>query len=277
MGAVSLRVADLDRSLRFYHEILGYVVELVGDDAALLRPALNEPHHFELRAVPGAGRAPRQAVGLYHAAILLPTRHDLAQLVVQLHEQGVPFGHSDHGVSEALYLDDPDGNGLEIYADRPRDQWQRDGEGVAMVVDPLDFENLLGKLHGKNDRWSGMPSHSTIGHVHLRVSDLAEAIQFYVDLIGFDVMQSSLPGALFVAAGGYHHHLGLNVWESRGRPRGPEDAAGLDAFAVELPDAEAFEALLERVKAAGMNVQRDGDALQLRDADGICLHVKVAG
>jgi catechol 2,3-dioxygenase len=271
VGQVRLRVADLARSLAFYRDLLGF--EHVEREGAIARIGVgpSELPLFELREVAGVRPAPRSAAGLYHAAILLPERADLARAARHLLDNRYPFGQSDHAVSEALYLDDPDGNGLEIYADRPRESWPMAGSEVRMTLDPIDFADLFGELQGDADRWDAMPAGTTIGHIHLRVSDLEAARSFYVGRLGFDVMQDGLPGALFVSAGGYHHHIGMNVWESRGRPLAPEDAAGLDAFEVVLPDRESWEAVLVRL---GVDVDGSG-AVEIADPDGIRVELRV--
>ncbi|MFW6075126.1 MAG: VOC family protein [Chloroflexota bacterium] len=271
LGSVRLRVADLERSLRFYRDILGYQVSTSdGDDLTSVFPARDHqgPPHFELREVPGAAPASRHSPGLYHAAILLPTRVDLARVAMHLRQSGVPFGHSDHAVSEALYLDDPDGNGLEIYADRPREAWPLTDEGVAMTLDPIDFSSLLGEISGPDDIWRGMPEGTIIGHLHLRVSDLEAAHSFYVDVLGFEPMMTTIPGALFISVGGYHHHLGLNVWESRGGWSAGEDHAGLDQFVISVPDAGSLDAVERRLESHGVDCDRDGESLAARDPDG---------
>lgn len=277
LGAVRLRVADLERSLGFYRDVLGYAVREVDRGLAALSPEGDDGGlpHFELRETPGAARSSRQSPGLYHAAILLPTRADLARVTVLLHQSGIPFGHSDHGVSEALYLDDPDGHGLEIYADRPRDAWPLSDEGVAMTLDPLDFESLLSEITKLEDVWGGVPSGTQIGHVHLRTSDLDAAYQFYIDALGFETMMTAIPGALFIAVGGYHHHIGLNVWESRGGSMTDESHAGLDQFVIQLPEASALEPLAGRLEEHGIDFQRESDrsSLVIHDPDGIRIRV----
>lgn len=276
VGLVQLRIADLERSLAFYRDVLGYQAE-INDSGKVATLAAGAPMpDFALHERSGIGPAPARVAGLYHAAILLPSRADLARIVRQLAGHGIPFGQADHGVSEALYINDPDGNGLEIYADRPREQWPTDEQGVAMVVEPIDFEDLLGELADDDEPWSAMPAGTRIGHVHLRVSDLAQSREFYVDKMGFQVMQESMPSALFVSAGGYHHHLGMNVWESRGQPLAGEDVAGLISFAVELPAESDRERLIERLEQAGVEFE-PADVPVIHDPDGIIVESRVQG
>jgi len=272
VGRVRLRVRDLDRALAFYGDFLGFrQIERDGNTARL---GAGDGFLFELREVPGIGPAPRRAAGLYHAAILLPQRADLARITRHLIESEYPFGQADHAVSEALYLDDPDGNGLEIYADRPRAVWPMAGDRVQMVTDPIDFQSLFGELSGEDDRWEAMPGGTTIGHIHLRVSDLDRARAFYVDTLGFDVMQDNFRGALFVSAGGYHHHLGMNIWESRGAPLAGDDVAGMDRFGIILPDRESWAQVVARIAE---DVPGSGDAFVVHDPDGIEIELTYTG
>ncbi len=275
LGWVKLRVADRERSLRFYRDVLGYQADLPDDRTAWLRPAADRSAHFVLVELPGAVPRPRRSTGLYHAAILLPHRRELARVIRRLVDTGWPIGGAaDHGVSEAIYLDDAEGNGLEIYADRPRSAWPTQGQQVAMYTDPLDIPDLLRELEADPRPWSAMPAEAGIGHVHLQVSDLDRAEEFYCGVLGFEVTQRSYPGALFVSAGGYHHHLGLNIWHSRHAGPPPEDAAGLIAFAVVIPDQAAWEAVVERLQAAGLSVEEGlhgeyGTGVATRDFDRI--------
>lgn len=235
IGMVSLIVSDLQRSLRFYEDVLSLQVlartpvtaRLAADDHTTL---------IELVELQGARPKPPRTTGLYHFAILLPTRWDLACVLRRLVQVDWPIqGASDHLVSEALYLADADGNGIEIYRDRSPESWPWRNGQIQMATDPLNVESLLGELDRDRRSWPGLPATTCIGHVHLHVADLPESERFYCDLLGFDVVQRSYPGALFVSAGGYHHHVGLNVWAGRGAPPPPADAVGLRLFAMELP------------------------------------------
>ncbi len=186
-------------------------------------------------------------------------------------------GGADHGVSEALYLADPDGNGLELYRDRPRSEWRWSDGQVAMVTDPLDAAGLLGTI-SPAEGWPGLDPRTVIGHVHLHVSDLARAETFYHGLLGLDVTQRSYPGALFLAAGGYHHHLGVNIWAGRGAPPPPEDAVGLIAFAVDVPDDDVWHQIINRAREACLDVQeqqetdsRVGALIQDPDHNGVVI------
>src|SRR3954464_10170378 len=234
MGAVRLTVSGLEGVRDFYRDAIGLselkpadgVVRLGTDDAPLV----------ELVGDPGAQPRPRGTSGLFHLAILVPSRADLARALQRVAEAGWRLsGASDHLVSEALYLSDPEGNGIELYRDRPRDQWPvRDGV-LQMDTLPLDLDGVLGELR-REDAEAPMPHGTRIGHVHLNVGDLTAAEAFYSGALGFDVMVRGYPGALFVSAGGYHHHLGLNTWAGEGAPPPPPGSRGLREFEVVLPD-----------------------------------------
>lgn len=250
IGLAHLRVSDLDRALSFYRDRVGFREARRNGATAVLSASGGAPAHLVLEALPGARPRPPRTTGLYHVAIRLPTRAALAQVVRRLAGGGWPFqGAADHGVSEAFYLADPDGNGLELYVDRPREQWAWSGDQVAMVTEPLDVEGLLAEAGEADDGL--LDPGADIGHVHLSVSNLAQAEAFYADLLGLDVTQRTYPGALFLAAGGYHHHLGTNTWAGSGAIPPPPDAVGLAAFELRLPDRAAWEALVERVRVAG--------------------------
>ena len=256
LGPTTLAVTDAERALTFYRDLLGFKV--LAHEQSQIKLGAGDLHLLTL--LPGAARPrKRGATGLYHVAILLPSRPHLAQILARLAAANYSIGASDHNVSEALYLSDPDDNGLEIYRDRPRAEWRYRPDGqVVMGTDRLDADGILGELPA--EPWNGMPAGTTIGHMHLQVSDLPTAEAFYHGLLGFDVMVRGYPGALFLSAGGYHHHLGLNTWESANGPRRPADAAGLRSFVVKLPDAAALSALRERIGAAGLPIsEHDGD------------------
>jgi catechol 2,3-dioxygenase len=281
LGTVSLTVADLKRSLDFYTPIVGLrVIDRQADRAALgtgITPILH------LIEQPGARRQPPGTTGLYHAAILVPTRaalgHFLLNLtrVYQQPSQGRMWewqGYSDHRVSEAIYLGDPDGNGLEVYRDRPRAEWTWDDQQVMMGSDPLDFEGLFSAVSDPGAPFAGLPEGTTLGHMHLRVGDVKEAEVFYHGLLGFDVV-ARWTGALFVSAGGYHHHLGLNTWQSAGASKPPDGHAGLREFTVVLPDPPARDAVIHRLEAAGVRTQAEKESILVDDPWGSRLRLDV--
>ncbi|MBI3792783.1 MAG: VOC family protein [Gemmatimonadetes bacterium] len=276
LGAAHLQVADLARSLRFYADLLGFrVIEqtptmarLGGADGQRTLIALHEK-----RGVQPAGR--RALIGLYHVAILLPDRPSLGRFLRAMAEQRVHVGAGDHLVSEALYLTDPDGLGLEVYADRPRDAWHRLGRELMLATDPVDFESLLAA--GGETRWSGMPAGTVVGHVHLHVGALDEAARFYADGIGFDKVTWRYPGALFMGAGGYHHHLGTNTWAGpHARPAGDDDARLL-RWTIELPSAASLDEVSANLRARGFAAESVGSEVVTRDPWGTTLALAVAG
>ncbi len=245
VDAVHLRVADLERLEAFYQEVLGFTV--LGDDGVTATFGTGEgPPLLTLEASPAAPARPAEATGLYHMAFLLPSRAALGSMLIRVREAGYALqGVADHRVSEALYLADPEGNGIELYADRPRDRWAwRDGE-LTMATEPLD---VVGLLQAGRHAASRLPAGTRLGHLHLEVSSLAAAEAFYVDELGFDVTTRAYRGALFVSAGGYHHHLGLNVWKGEGAPRPPAGSLGLRGFTLRVPDEEARRRILGGVE-----------------------------
>jgi catechol 2,3-dioxygenase len=269
---VQLAVSDLHASVDFYERVMG--LQLIERDEQHAILGAGGVGMLELLALPDASAAPRRATGLFHVAWLHPNRAGLAETVRRIAAAGWPFeGAADHGVSEALYLADPDGLGIEIYADRPRESWQRpaDGPGVSMVTLPLDVEDLLGTFHGEPSE--RVAAGTGIGHVHLKVSDVDRTAAFYEGL-GFEE-QARLPSAAFVSAGGYHHHLGLNSWQSAGGSRPPERSPGLRLIEFGLSGPAALEEIAE---SAGVEGEReDGGALTLHDPDGQALRFSATG
>ncbi len=267
LGPVRLRVADLEGVAAFYQRAIG-LQEVARSAAEVHLGAGSGPPLVELVGDADAPARPARTTGLFHLAILVPARADLAQAVHRVVGAGWGFsGASDHLVSEALYLDDPEGNGIEIYRDRPRAEWRtRDGE-LEMATLPMDLDGVLASLPaGVPDE--GMPDGTVMGHVHLQVRDIAESGAFYSGLVGFDPVVTAYPGALFVSAGGYHHHLGLNVWGSRGAPQPPDGALGLESFRVVVPRAAEADAIGARLEAAGIAVTPTPDGLQAADPAG---------
>ena len=268
IGRVRLRVADIDDLAAFYERVIG--LEAVERDGRLARlgPARGEPL-IELVSAPGAPRAPSFSTGLFHLAILVPNRAELARSLQRLAGEGWRLsGASDHLVSEALYLQDPEGNGIEIYRDRPRDEWRRNGGELAMATLPLDLEGVLGELEDGERPADGVPAATTMGHVHLQAADIPPVEGFYNGALGLDVMVRSYPGALFLAAGGYHHHLGLNTWQSQGAPAPPDGALGLDHYELVLPSAADRDSAADRLAQAGAEPQRNDDGVLATDPSG---------
>lgn len=274
IGYAHLQVSDLGRALAFYRDLLGFR-EIEGEGSTVLLSATGSPPpRLVLTERRGARPKPPRTTGLYHVAIRLPTRRDLARVFQRLLAHEWPFhGFSDHGVSEALYLPDPDGNGLEIYRDRPRAQWPWQAGRLAMVTKPLDVEGLL--REATPEPWEGLPPGTDIGHIHLHVADLEEAETFYHGVLGLEVTQRDYPGARFFAAGGYHHHVGTNIWAGRGAPPPPPDAVGLRAFRLVVPDEAAWEGIRARATAAGLPVRERGGVLFLQDPSANPVRVAV--
>jgi catechol 2,3-dioxygenase len=272
IGRVKLQVADVARSLAYYGRVLGFRVLERGPGRATLGAQAGDQPLIELRERPGASPMPRRGrLGLYHYAILLPDRAHLGRLLRHLAEEGERAGMSDHLVSEALYLSDPDGLGIEVYADRPRDSWRRNGRELAMAIDPLDVEDLL--RAGGAERWSGMPAGTVIGHVHLYVADLDQAAAFYHEGLGLDKIVWSYPGALFLSAGGYHHHLGTNTWAKGAEPATDTDARLLE-WEVLVPSVGDAAAAIKSLADAGVAVERATDGGTARDPWGTPVRVR---
>jgi catechol 2,3-dioxygenase len=252
MGTVRLTVSDLGRSRSFYEQVLG-LRTTESDDGAVALSAGEGPVLVELYGDSAAPRLDPRATGLFHLAVLVPSRVDLAFALARVAQARWPLdGASDHLVSEALYLSDPDGNGIEIYRDRPRPQWREVDGQVQMATLPLDLHSVAGELPSNPSAQTQVPPETRIGHVHLQVSELEQTEAFYAGVLGFDVMVRGYPGALFVSAGGYHHHLGLNTWNSAGSGPPPAGSVGLRSFDVELPGQAELESVLARIADAGL-------------------------
>jgi catechol 2,3-dioxygenase len=266
IGAVHLTISDLDRSVRFYQAHVGFAVRHREGRTAVLGAAGGNADLLVLSQCETAPRV-RGTTGLYHFAVLVPSRRDLGRALRRMVETDTPLqGVADHGVSEALYLADPDGNGIEVYRDRPRAEWPFVRGELRMGADPLDVEGILAEDDGRDG--SGLAAGTIIGHVHLHVSRLADAERFYVGVLGFELMQRYGPAALFVSAGGYHHHIGLNTWAGVGAPPPPSGAIGLRHFVVRLPNTSARDGVIDRVRAAGVEIEERDDGLIVRDPAG---------
>ena len=268
VGLLSLTVSNLDRSVAFYTDAIGLALLDRGDGTATLGVAGTPLLLLTERA--GAKPWPREQAsytGLYHFAILVPTRADLGRWVRHWLTLGLPLGQGDHLVSEALYLSDPDENGIEVYRDRPRGEWQWANGQVRMAADPVDIRGLLAEAERAGEPWTGLPAGTRLGHIHLQVGDIAQAAAFYHDILGFDIV-AAMPSALFVSAGGYHHHIGMNTWHSKGAASAPADMVGLRFFTVNFPTETARQEVLDRIAAAGLTTTQTGDAISVQDPWG---------
>ncbi len=268
VGAVHLTVSDLERSLEYYRSAVGLATLEIGAGRATLGAGERELLVLveERGARPATGHT-----GLYHFALLLAERADLARwLAHAAHDQVGLTGLSDHFVSEALYLDDPDGHGIEIYWDRPREVWE--GQvAVRLTTLPLDVEDLLGELDDpRTEPFAGLTARTAMGHVHLKVADIASTVAFYRDVLGFGLMAQLGSQAAFLSAGGYHHHIGANTWESRGAPPPPPGRAALRHATIVLPDDAERERVLARADRAG-HVEDTPDGPLVRDPSGNAL------
>lgn len=271
LGRVLLQVSDLARSAAFYQQVLG-LREVARDDTQISLAPENADPLVVLQHVPGTRAiAPRARLGLFHFAILLPDRAALGRFVAHLAQHGIRAGAADHLVSEALYLSDPDGLGIEVYADRPRAQWQHHDRQLAMASEPLDLRALVAAAG--STVWMGMPAGTVMGHVHLHVGDLDRAADFYHTGLGLDKVVWNYPGALFLAAGGYHHHLGLNTWAAGAAAPGPLDAQLLE-WEMILPSPNDVSAARASITAAGFPAEPDGGAVCVRDPWGTTLRLR---
>jgi catechol 2,3-dioxygenase len=262
-GPVRLRVADLDSQREFYERAIGLSPIDSGDGVARLgsdgTPVVELDHRADAPA-----RSP-QTTGLFHLAILVPDRAALAAALARAVRAGGRIsGASDHLVSEALYLNDPEGNGIEIYRDRPRAEWERDGGEIRMSTLPLDVDGLLAELR-EDEPESAMPDGTRVGHVHLNVADIDAAERFYSGLLGFDVTVRGYPGALFLSTGGYHHHIGVNTWAGPGAPAPAAGSRGLEWFELTVDDAPGLAELERRLGAAGAPIERRPEGLLTHD------------
>jgi catechol 2,3-dioxygenase len=267
LGSIRLVVADLDRAQDFYERTIG--LRTIGTNGELVRlgaPGAERPI-VELAGDPDARSRPPHSTGLYHLAVLVPDRPALGRALQRVAEAGWRFtGASDHLVSEALYLNDPEGNGIEIYRDRPRSEWPYENGQLQMATIPLDLEGVLGEAPDGPDE--GMAPGTTLGHVHLQVADLQPAEDFYMGALDFDVTVRAYPGALFLSAGGYHHHIGMNTWESAGGSAPPPGSRGLDWFQVLLPNESELTREAERLESAGAALETRDDGVLANDPSG---------
>lgn len=270
IGKVHYNVSNLERAAYFYEEGLGMKVLEKSEQSITLGTIADQPLLVLHRVNNPTPR--KRTTGLYHLALRLPSREDLARLIYHLVNNQVELdGVADHGVSEALYLTGPEDMGIELTCDREYDQWPIDEEGqLDMITEELDLDNLILTIQGKNKKWTGLPAGTTIGHIHLRVAELEKTAEFYTTL-GFEITQTYGEQALFLASGDYHHHIGANTWQSAGADPLAADTAGLNYFEVVLPDQKSLENLAMQLEEAEFALEKNEVSVSLADPNGIYL------
>lgn len=265
VAEVNVNVENLERSLTFYQEIIGFQIlertdrkaKLTADGKTTLL-SLEQPENV-------ISKQP-QTTGLYHFALLLPERSDLGKVLQHFIQLNVPLGASDHYVSEALYLNDPDGNGIEIYADRPSSKWDWKNGQVEMATVQLDAQSVLEAAN--DDKWQGLPSKTVMGHIHLHVSELVKTEDFYVNGLGFEVVTRYGQQALFISTGKYHHHIGLNTWAGVGAPPAPNHSVGLNWYSLVLPSEEERKKVIAQLKKMDASVKEENGTYLTADPSG---------
>lgn len=262
---VTLKVSQLARSIEFYTEIIGFRI-LHREEGRVELTADGKHALITLVEVPNA-RVVRGYTGLYHFALLLPTRKDLGNIIQHFIQKNVQIGAGDHDVSEALYLSDPDGNGIEVYVDRPADMWKWDDQQqVYMTTDPVQFESVLKEADGT---WSGLPIDTVMGHIHLSVRNLRESETFYTTLLDYVIVSRYGDQALFISTGGYHHHIGLNTWHSEGAPALPKDAVGILSYTIVLADEDKMEQVKKGFLEQNIQIKVQGNQFSVIEPNGM--------
>ncbi|ASV67309.1 VOC family protein [Cytobacillus sp. FSL W7-1323] len=262
---IDLKVTNLQTSLRFYQDILGFQVLHQSKHEVSLSADGNQTL-VQLHAPEGLQKKELRRTGLYHFAILLPTRNDLAKIIRHFIKVNYPLqGASDHDVSEALYLADPDGNGIEIYADRPKTSWDWKGEEVVMGTNALDVQSIMSEWDG--NEWNGMPNETIMGHIHLHVNNIEEAKTFYCEGLGFEVVTHYGNQALFISTGKYHHHIGLNIWNGTMAVAPSANSVGMAFYTLVFPKNK-LEQAVERLQAMNIEVERQADSYMVSDPAG---------
>jgi len=263
VGEVNIKVKNLENALTFYQNIIGFKVLEKTERKAVLTSDGNTPLltlEQPVDVIPKTGRTS----GLYHFAILLPSRADLSVFLRHLIQTGYPLGAADHYVSEAFYLNDPDGNGIEVYRDRPSSEWTWKNNLVEMATEQLDAEGILAESDAE---WNGLPSGTVMGHIHLHVGDLQKAEEFYTKGLGFDVV-SYYPQAVFLSTGAYHHHIAINTWQGAGVPTPPKNSVGLNWYTLVFPDEATREKVMKQLQQIGAPLEKDTDFYVTSDPSG---------
>lgn len=268
---VAIKVSNLERSIAYYKQVIGFqVLQQTATTASLTvdgKTALLTLIQPETPVMPT-----QRKTGLFHFALLLPNRSDLAHIITHFRDNGIQFGASDHAVSEALYLQDPDDNGIEIYIDRPAEQWFWNGDYVHMVTEPLNIHSILQETAGS---WTGLPPKTVMGHIHLSVANLKDSEQFYTKGLGFDVVTRYGAQALFISTGKYHHHIGLNTWYSTNAPKLEKNEVGLSSFSLQLDNPNQAQQLKENLRAINAPVIELTDGFQTEDPSGNTIILKL--
>ncbi|MFD1039110.1 VOC family protein [Virgibacillus byunsanensis] len=265
VGHVELKVKDLARSLKFYKEVIGFQLLEQTEHQAVLS-ADGKTALLTIVQPENVMAKQGNTTGLYHYAILLPSRVELGKVLKHFIALNQPLGSSDHLVSEALYLSDPDGNGIEIYIDRHSSDWNWNHGQVEMTVDPIEAKSILAEAEGET--WSGLPTGTVMGHIHLHVSELQKTEEFYSKGLGFDTVCRFGQQALFMSTGSYHHHIGLNTWAGVGAPAAPKNGVGLKVFSLVYPNEKSRGEVVEQLRTLGYEVQEEHGAFITEDPSG---------
>jgi len=268
--SIDLKVKDLEGSLHFYSHLLGMKKKDLPAHEVELYSDINKPYLLKLIVTPDAKYPATDNTGLYHIALRFPNRKELARVFMRLFENKYKFqGFSDHTVSEAIYLADPDGNGIELYVDKPKDEWTYNNVEIVMDTLPLNLSHITKELDD-SDFWEGIHPSANIGHIHLKVSNIFHTEKFYSFMLGFKVTTRSYPGALFLAAGDYHHHIGANIWKTRNGFPPPENSLGLTGLTINIPDSEHLASIVNHVKDYGLLIDDSNPAgVLVKDFDNI--------
>lgn len=272
VGEVQLKVSNLSESIRFYEEVMGLKVK----DKSASQASFTTNRKDTLLTIiepEGVQSKKERTTGLYHFALLLPTRADLAQVVRHFIQDGIHFATGDHLVSEAIYLSDPDGNGIEIYTDRDSAEWEWQNEEVVMTTEPVDIEGLLQEK--TTDVWQGLPEDTVMGHIHLQVNDLEENETFYIDGLGFSVVNRHGDSALFISDHDYHHHIALNTWASRSARHAEKSETGINAYTILFPSEEVRNEKIAQLKKIGATIHEENGAYYTYDPSHIKLILTV--
>jgi len=271
--SIDIRVRDLIDSLNFYSDLIGFKIVDQNDFEAILSSTGVLPYIIKLTEDKSAPVRIKGSTGLFHMAFLFPNRKELARVFMRLFKNNIKFqGFSDHLVSEAIYLSDPDGNGVELYTDKPRDQWQESHGQILMDTLPLDLSKVTSELDDP-EIWNGIHPDTSLGHIHLNVSELKKAEEFYNEILGFRITNTQFPKALFLGAGGYHHHIGSNTWMLDKRAKTDENSLGMTSFTIRIPDDNYINLISERAEENKLNVFSDNKSVLIKDFDNINIRI----